>query len=243
MNNQENIANIINNGPGYAVLPIEDMQTFEQLRNTFMSSISENIDQNKKGIDNIRESMIGMSKSEINKLMLNLMTQHLASEILVKSCKNLVTALSGSNLFIQRRANFIINIPGSDQRRQWPHYELMSGISPFTYVIWAPLHDLDDGGGIYYLNASESLKIMRAEHQKGLVNGPEMFKMLHNRKALNLKYGEVVIFNPFILHGNSDFESRFARIACSVRFQSALKPLMQKNTDYFRHYTLKDFAK
>ena len=164
------------------------------------------------------------------------MNKHRSSEIFVKSCKNLVTALSGSELFIQRRANFIINIPGSDQRRQWPHYELMSGVSPFTYVIWAPLHDLDDGGGIYYLDASESLAIMKAEYQNGLVNGPEMFDMLHNREALNLKYGEVVVFNPFILHGNSNFESKFARIACSVRFQSALKPLMQKNTDYFRHY-------
>jgi sporadic carbohydrate cluster 2OG-Fe(II) oxygenase len=242
MSYQENIARIINHGPGYAVLPIQDMKIFERLRAAFIDSISEDLNQ-KEDLNKIRESMIGMPKSEINKIMLNLMTQHQASEILVKSCKNLVTALSGSELFIQRRANFIINIPGSDQRRQWPHYELMSGVSPFTYVIWAPLHDLDDGGGIYYLDASESLEIMKAEHQRGLVNGPEMFDKLHNREALNLKYGEVVVFNPFILHGNSNFESKFARIACSVRFQSALKPLMQKHTDYYRHYIIENLEK
>ena len=240
MSYQEYIANTINNESGYAVLPIEDMETFESLRTAFVRSVSEDFNQ-KGDLNKIRESMIGMPKSEINKIMLNLMTQQQASEILIKSCKNIVTALSGSNLFIQRRANFIINIPGSDQRRQWPHYELMSGVSPFTYVIWAPLHDLDDGGGIYYLNAFDSLEIMKKENLKGLVNGPEMFDMFHNRKALKLNYGEAVVFNPFILHGNSNFQSKFARVACSVRFQSSIKPLMQKNTDYFRYYAFKDY--
>jgi sporadic carbohydrate cluster 2OG-Fe(II) oxygenase len=237
MNFQENITKKLNDGPGYAVLPIEDIKLFETLRDTFINSLSKNISQN-GDLSKIRESMVYMTKSEVNKIMLNLMNQHQASEILVKSCQKLVMALSGSDLFIQRRANFIINIPGPDQRRQWPHYELMSGISPYTYVLWAPFHDLDDGGGIYYLDASESLDIMKMEYKNGLVNGPEMFDMLHDREALNLKYGEVVVFNPFILHGNSNFESKFARIACSVRFQSAKRPLMQKNTDFFKHLIL-----
>ena len=41
---------------------------------------------------------------------------------------------------------------GEDQRRQWPHYELMSGVSPYTFVIGAPFHDLDDDGGVFYLD-------------------------------------------------------------------------------------------
>ena len=52
------------------------------------------------------------------------------------------------------------------------------------------------------------------------------------------KYGDVIIFNPFILHGNKDFNSNLARIACSVRFQSRLKPIMQKNSDFFKLYNL-----
>lgn len=239
MSHEQDIVKIINQERGYAVLQIQDMNLFKKLRTAFIESIS-GVSDHSDDLSKIRKNMTGMSKSEINQIMLNLMSQNQASEILVKSCINIVKTLCGSDIFIQRRANFIINIPGSDQRRQWPHYELMSGISPYTYVMWAPLHDLDDGGGIYYLDASESLKIMKEEHKNGLVNGPRMFDMLHNRKALNLKYGEVVVFNPFILHGNSNFKSKFARIACSVRFQSAGKPLMQKNTDYFRYLFLEN---
>jgi ectoine hydroxylase-related dioxygenase (phytanoyl-CoA dioxygenase family) len=62
--------------------------------------------------------------------------------------------------------------------------------------------------------------------------------MMHNQKPAKLKYGEVIVFNPFILHGNVDFQSDLARIACSVRFQSIKKPLLQKNTDFFKFYNL-----
>ena len=104
----------------------------------------------------------------------------------------------------------------------------MSGISPFTYVIWAPFHDLDDDGGVYYVKQDGSYKIIKTEEAQGLVNGPNILNMMKDQKPLKLKYGQVVVFNPFILHGNVEFESSMARIACSVRFQNKNKPLMQK---------------
>ena len=137
-------------------------------------------------------------------------------------------------IFIQRRANIIFNLPGEEQRRQWPHYELMSGISPFTFVMWAPFHDLDDEGGVYYLDQNKSLKMIKKEETMGLVNGPTILNLMKNFKSTKIKYGEVIVFNPFILHGNNYFKSDKARIACSIRFQSREKPLMQKNSDFFK---------
>ena len=46
------------------------------------------------------------------------------------------------------------------------------------------------------------------------------------------------IFNPFIIHGNVTFSSKFARIASSLRFQSCKKPLLQKNSEYLKYYQL-----
>ena len=53
-----------------------------------------------------------------------------------------------------------------------------------------------------------------------------------------LNFGQAIIFNPFVLHGNIAFNSKFARVAYSVRFQSSNKPLLQKNTDYLKYYRL-----
>ena len=179
--------------------------------------------------------MTSMSKSEINNIMIKLLSFSEASEMMLNACKIKIKQLAGKEIFVQRRANTIFNLPGKNQRRQWPHYELMSGISPFTYVLWAPFHDLDDDGGIFYIDQKRSFEIIKKEHSKGLVNGPTILNMNFNEKPIKIRYGEAIIFNPFILHGNVNFVSKKARLACSIRFQSAKKPLMQKNSDFFKY--------
>lgn len=232
-----NLYNELINGCGYAIMPIENMNVFCQLRNIFLEKMG-NFKETEKNIDTFRKKTAKMSNSEINKSMINLLSFNNASEIMIESCKGMVETLCGKNLFIQRRANTIFNLPGKDQRRQWPHYEMMSGISPFMYVMWAPFHDLDDNGGVYYIKQKQSLEIMKKEHSSGLVNGPTILNMMVDQKPTKLKFGEAIVFNPFILHGNITFDSEFARVACSVRFQSSKKPLLQKNTDFLKYYKL-----
>jgi len=222
------------NGPGYSIANIQNMEVFENFRKTFIKKMG--FDNNKDTINNIRQKMAKLSKVEINKAMVNILSFNEASEKMIQSCSNIVSELSGNEIIIQRRANTIFNVPGKDERRQWPHYELMSGISPHTFVIWAPFHDLEDNGGVYYVKQDQSYEIIKKEETKGLVNGPDILNMMNDHAPLKLKYGQVVVFNPFILHGNVEFNSSKARIACSVRFQSKNKPLMQKNSDFFKLY-------
>ena len=224
-------------GQGYAVIPIENMKTFMKLRDSFIERI--NISNgSEKNIDFVRKAMAKMSKAEINRSMIDLLKFTNLSEMIINSCPKLVESLCGKELFIQRRATIIMNVPGEGQAKQWPHYELMSGISPFTYVIWAPLHDLEDQSGAYYINQKESLEVMKKEQAAGLVNGPTVLNMMQNQKPTSLKFGQAIIFNPFILHGNVTFNSKFARIASGVRFQSYNKPLLQKNSEYLKYYQL-----
>ena len=224
-------------GQGYAVIPVENMETFIKLRDSFVERI--NISNgSEKNIDFVRKAMAKMSKAEINRSMIDLLKFTNLSEMIINSFPKLIESLCGKELFIQRRATIIMNVPGEGQAKQWPHYELMSGISPFTYVIWAPLHDLEDKSGAYYIDQKESLEIMKKEQAAGLVNGPTVLNMIQNQKPTSLKFGQAIIFNPFILHGNVTFNSKFARIASGVRFQSYNKPLLQKNSEYLKYYQL-----
>ena len=79
---------------------------------------------------------------------------------------------------------------------------------------------------------------MKREQTAGLVNGPIVLNMIVTQKPIRLKFGQMVVFNPFVLHGNVAFNSEFSRIGCSVRFQSSNKPLLQKNSDYLKYYRL-----
>ena len=172
------------------------------------------------------------------KNMIKLLKFSNLSEMIINSFPKLIEDLCGKELFIQRRATIVMNVPGKGQAKQWPHYELMSGISPFTFVIWAPLHDLEANSGVYYIEEKESVKIMKEEHKNGLVNGPTVLNLMQNKKTETLQFGQAIIFNPFIIHGNIEFESKLARIAYNVRFQSYNKPLLQKNTDYLKYHKL-----
>ena len=125
-----------------------------------------------------------------------------------------------------------------DSLNVWNHYEMMSGISPFTYVIWAPLHDLEDNSGAYFIDQKSSMEVMKKEQANGLVNGPTIFNMMKDQKPVQLKFGQVVVFNAVVLHGNIPCKTNLARIACSTKFQSYNKPLLQKNSDYLKYYKL-----
>ena len=111
----------------------------------------------------------------------------------------------------------------------------MSGISPFTFVIWTPLHDLDDSGGVYYIEQNESLRMMKIEQKMmALLMGLRVLDLMQDQKPTKLKFGQGIVFNPFVLHGNVNFKSNLARIACNVRFQSSKKPLLQKKYRLFK---------
>ena len=224
-------------GKGYAVFSIENMQILEKLRNSFIdrTNISNG---SEKNINMIRKAMLKMSLAELNRLRINDITHTNVSNMIVNSCPSLIEKLCGKELFIQRRAHLVFNVPGKEQQRIWNHYELISGISPFSYVIWTPLHDLEDDGGVYIIDQEESLEVMKKEEASGLVNGPTALNMEQYQKPYQIKFGQAVIFNPFVLHGNVSFNSKLARIGCSVRIQSYNKPLLQKNSDYLKYYRL-----
>jgi sporadic carbohydrate cluster 2OG-Fe(II) oxygenase len=224
-------------GKGYAVVQIEDMKIFKELRDSFIEKL--NISNNSKNdINFVREKIAKMSKAEVNQCMIGLLKFNNLSEMIINSCPKLVESLCGKELFIQRRATIVMNVPGEGQAKQWPHYELMSGISPFTYVIWAPLHDLEENSGVYYIDQKQSLEIMKKEQETGIVNGPTVLNMMSEKKPEQLNFGQAIVFNPFVLHGNIAFNSKLARVAYNVRFQSCNKPLLQKNSDYLKYYQL-----
>ena len=227
----------LTHGRGYSVIEIEDKSLLNDLKDSFIKNI--NISNNLKNDMNfVRKKVAKMSKAEVNQCMIDLSKFNNLSETIINSCPKLVESLCGKELFIQRRATIVMNVPGEGQAKQWPHYELMSGISPFSFIIWTPLHDLEENSGVYYIDQKRSLEIMKKEQETGTVNGPMVLDMMSDQKPEKLNFGQAIVFNPFVLHGNITFSSEFARIACTARFQSSDKPLLQKNSDYLKFYKL-----
>ena len=107
----------ITHGKGYAVVAIDDMQIFTKLRDSFIEKISIS-NNSKNNINSVREEIAKMSKAEVNKSMIDLLKFNNLSEMIINSCPKLVESLCGKELFIQRRATIIMNVPGEGGANQ-----------------------------------------------------------------------------------------------------------------------------
>ena len=47
--------------------------------------------------------------------------------------------------------------------------------------------------------------MIKEESKLGIVNGPLILNKNYHEKPAKLKYGEVIVFCPFVLHGNVNF--------------------------------------
>jgi len=213
-------------GQGYAVIPVENMETFIKLRDSFVERI--NISNgSEKNIEFVRKAIAKMSKAEINKSMIDILKFTNLSEMIVNSFPKLIESLCGKKLFIQRRATMIMNVPGEGQAKQWPHYELMSGISPFTYVIWAPLHDLEDQSGAYYINRQESLEIMK---KRGFKTFDKWWDESYDDEPNSWKRLQMVMDVVYDLSkiGNNEW----------MKMLWDMEEILQHNTDLINNYSI-----
>ena len=224
------------NGKGYVIVDVCQPRLFSELVDYFVNHVSSMSPCD--DIDQVRSTICQFSNQQVNELMVKLLSFPKASDLVAKSFKDSITSVCGDRLFLQRRANIIMNLPGDAQRHQWPHYEIMSGVSPYTFILWAPFHDIDDDGGVYYCDNEFSFTTLMEEERLGLMNSPYMFEKVESSSPapLVLRYGQAVLFNPFVIHGNKEFDGLKARIAVSIRFQNRDYPLMQRGSDFFKPF-------
>lgn len=110
--------------------------------------------------------------------------------------------LMGPDLAIQTQLNLSIQMPNDYTSVLEPHLDYRSGDSPFQRVIWIPLTNCS-GTNCLYMNNKES-EFMPVE----------------------ANYGEIVVFDPNIIHGNVLNTTNKTRISVNIRIKNWFAPDM-----------------
>ena len=151
--------------------------------------------------------------------------------------KDFLNTLIGNELSMQQRVNLSIQMPNDRSSLLPVHSDVWSGDSPFEIVVWIPLVDCYKTKTMYILPPKKNNKIVLKKQK----NSKKIFN--HIKKDLvwpKVKYGEVLIFNQMLAHGNVVNKESETRWSMNCRFKGIFTPYGDKKLgEFFEPITLR----
>ena len=155
--------------------------------------------------------------------------------------KNYLEQIVGNELVMQKRINLSIQFPNDASSLLDVHADVWSGDSPYEAVAWIPLVDCYKTKSMYILPFSKYKKNEKNLFDKKIKNSKNLFnKIKKDVHWLNVKYGEIVIFNQCLPHGNVVNKTNETRWSMNCRFKSVYSPYFDKKIgEFFEPISLK----
>lgn len=147
----------------------------------------------------------------------------------------LLHTLVGSELAMQKKFNLNVQVPG-DERNLLPiHADTWTGDSAYQVVLWVPFTDC------YRTKSMWILPPGHAEKVKVEGTSEAMFRRIEPYiEYVNVKYGEVLLFNPTLPHGNRVNREEGTRWTLNCRFKGVFTPYERKGLgEHFEPITLR----
>jgi sporadic carbohydrate cluster 2OG-Fe(II) oxygenase len=148
--------------------------------------------------------------------------------------RDAIYVLAGNELMMQKNINLSIQFPNDDSSLLPIHSDVWSGDSPYEINLWIPLVDCYRTKSMYILE-QKNLKYFLDEMQKRKIrSSDDIFKLVKNKlKWLSVSYGEYLIFNQALPHGNIVNREKETRWSMNCRFKSLFSPYGDKKIGEF----------
>ena len=157
-----------------------------------------------------------------------------------KIAKEYLDILVGNELAIQSRINLSIQFPNDNSSLLPLHADTWSGVSPYEVVVWLPLVDCYKTKSMYFYDAKKMQVFNKAFKNKNFSTSKIFKKIKKNVKWLNVKYGQVLIFDQSIPHGNVVNKEKETRWSMNCRFKGIFTPYADKRLgEFFEPISLK----
>ena len=155
--------------------------------------------------------------------------------------KSYLSILVGNELSMQIKVNLSIQLPGDNSSLLPVHADTWSGDSPFEIVVWTPLVDCYKTKSMFLLPPSKTKRLSKNFKKFVDKNSEDLFKSIKNEVVwLNLKYGQILIFNQNLPHGNRINKEQETRWSMNCRFKGVFTPYGDKKIgEFFEPITLR----
>jgi len=236
---------------GYVIENIKELIRLDWIRSNFCKIIKKDLTQIKENkpkniLNNIHNYV---AVSDLNKFRLNIINKINSiknfRENYYKISKNLIDLVVGNEIAMQLRVSLSIQLPKDDSSLLPVHADTWTGVSPFETVVWLPLVDCYKTKSMFILPPKKANELKHLFSNKKIKNSDDIFKKIKKHLIwLNVKYGQVVIFDHSLPHGNIVNKERETRWSMNCRFKSIFTPYADKRIgEYYEPITLKAASK
>jgi len=232
---------------GYVIRPVADMAALEWMRSQFVRLIhdaaSDKSDASPDDVLNQIHQYVPVEK--LNKFRMKVIREFNAIEEFrekyFKVARPFLESLVGNELAMQLRINLSIQLPGDDSSLLPVHADTWSGDSPFEVVVWLPLVDCYRTKAMYILPPNSAAELGKDFVHRAGRSSEDLFQSIREEvKWLDVKYGEVLIFDQGLPHGNRVNQEGETRWSMNCRFKGVFTPYGDKKIgEFFEPITLR----
>ena len=230
---------------GFIIKKIADIESLDKIRDKIfqLSLISNNMKEDKNEWLNNIHKLLSMNK--LNNYRLNIINKMNSDEEFKKLyfdiSKTYLDILVGNELAMQKRINLSIQLPNDDSSLLPVHADTWAGDSAYEIVVWLPLVNCFQTKAMYILPQNKVHKLHNDFKKIAGNNIEDLFQNIKNDiKWLDIKFGEVLLFNQSLPHGNRINNENETRWSMNCRFKSIFTPYADKKMgEFFEPVTLR----
>ena len=221
---------------GYLIRKSENLQSIRLIRKIILQSTKKYLNTKKNiNLNNIHKFI---SIKELNSFRLQIINDLSNNKNLRLNYFNIARkhlyAIAGNELMMQRNINLSIQFPNDKGSLLPVHSDVWSGDSPYEINLWLPLVDCYRTKSMYLLTKKKYNKFEKRVKKKKIGSSLEIFNKLINKiKWLKINYGQCLIFNQSLPHGNVVNKEKQTRWSMNCRFKTIFSPYGDKKIGEF----------
>jgi sporadic carbohydrate cluster 2OG-Fe(II) oxygenase len=148
--------------------------------------------------------------------------------------KPYLDSLVGNELVMQTKINLSIQFPNDDSSLLPTHADTWSGDSPFEVVVWIPLVNCYKTKSMYILPPKENDKLNKNFQNLAGSRSEDLFQAIKDKVVwINIDYGNILLFNNGLPHGNRVNTEKDTRWSMNCRFKGIFSPYWDKKIGSF----------
>ena len=158
-----------------------------------------------------------------------------------KFAKNALEVLVGNELAMQKKVSLSIQLPNDDSSLLKLHADTWSGDSPFEAVVWLPLVNCFDTKSMYIMSPEGTKRLHENFTDFNGFTSEDLYQEIKlDSEFIKIDYGQVLLFNQCLPHGNRINQEIETRWSMNCRFKSIFTPYKDKKLgEFFEPITLK----